>query len=457
MATSPSRRSTGRILRLVFGAVVTLTALAILVGGAVLLWAHESKRDDQGYFTTSFKRFHTDSYALASESLDLSGGAHWLFEAGRLGRIRVHAGSGTSKPIFVGIARTDAVRKYLSGAPYARVTDINYDPFRVKYTTVPGAQKPAEPASQSFWAVSASGPGRQTITWKIEGGRWSVVVMNADASRGVVADVAVGAKISWLIWVAVGLLVLGALVLVGGGLMIYFGARSPPGEGGVVAASQASLLEPAVVEAQTYPVAVEGQLDPHLSRWLWLVKWFLAIPHYVVLVFLWIAFFVLTVVAFFAILFTGRYPRSIFDFNVGVLRWSWRVGFYATQALGTDRYPPFTLDPVDYPATIDVPYPEQLSRGLVLVKWWLLAIPHYVILSFLVGGWSGWLSHWGWHSEWPGLLGVLVFIAGVVLLFTRRYPPDIFRLVLGINRWFFRVVAYAALMRDEYPPFKLDR
>jgi hypothetical protein len=80
-----------------------------------------------------------------------------------------------------------------------------------------------------------------------------------------------------------------------------------------------------------------------------------------------------------------------------------------------------------------------------------------VILSFLVGGWSGWLSAWGWRSEWPGLLGVLVFIAGVVLLFTARYPTDIFRLVLGINRWFFRVVAYAALMRDEYPPFKLDR
>jgi hypothetical protein len=211
-----------------------------------------------------------------------------------------------------------------------------------------------------------------------------------------------------------------------------------------------------------HPLRVDARLDPELSRWLWLVKWLLAIPHFIVLILLFIAFLVLTIVAFFAILFTGRYPRWIFDFNLGVLRWAWRVGFYTYDGLGTDRYPPFTLGPEpDYAATLDVPYPEQLSRGLVLVKWWLLAIPHYLLLGIFLGGgwfaWDGWDDNGRGWSGGPGLITLLVIFAAIALLFTSRYPRGIFDLVVGLNRWVFRVVVYAALMTDVYPPFRLDQ
>lgn len=197
----------------------------------------------------------------------------------------------------------------------------------------------------------------------------------------------------------------------------------------------------------TYPVQVQARLDEPLSRWLWLVKWLLAIPHYLVLLCLWIAFLGVTVVAFFAILFTGRYPRPLFDFNVGVLRWTWRVGYYAYNLLGTDRYPPFSLGEYpDYPATLTVAYPEHLSRGLVLVKWWLLALPQYVIVGAFVGGASS-----------AGLIGVCVFFAALALLFAGSYPCGLYDFGVGMNRWVLRVTAYASLMTDSYPPFRIDQ
>jgi hypothetical protein len=211
---------------------------------------------------------------------------------------------------------------------------------------------------------------------------------------------------------------------------------------------------------EPYPVRVDAALDAPLSRWLWLVKWLLVLPHLVVLAFLWVAFALVTVIAFFAILLTARYPRPLFDFNVGVLRWTWRVQYYSYSALGTDRYPPFTLAEVpDYPAHLTVEYPERLSRGLVLVKWWLLAIPHYLVLAVFVGGGAYYVGHASDQGgAWAGgsLVGLLVLVAAVVLLVTGRYPQPVYDFVLGMDRWSLRVAGYVGLMTDRYPPFRLD-
>ena len=208
--------------------------------------------------------------------------------------------------------------------------------------------------------------------------------------------------------------------------------------------------------AQTGPAAVHlsGDLDPGLSRWKWLVKWFLAIPHLLVLVLLWVAFPVVTIAAGLVILATGRYPESWFEFSVGVLRWQWRVSFYAYGVLGTDSYPPFTLARTGYPARFDVAYPARLSRWKVLVKSWLLALPHLLVIAALSGG--------AWSEQSPdaagiSLLGLLVLIAALILLFTGSYPRGIFDLLLGLNRWVQRTVAYTALLTDAYPPFRLDQ
>lgn len=172
------------------------------------------------------------------------------------------------------------------------------------------------------------------------------------------------------------------------------------------------------------------------GRWVWIFKWLLLFPHYVVLSFLGIGSFVLMVIALFSILFTGKYPKGMFDFNLGVMRWYWRVNFYGYSALGTDKYPSFSLeiDP-NYPADLNIDYPERLNNGLVLVKW-LLAFPHWVII-------------WIFSYIQP----LLILVSAIVLLFTGKYLPELFKIILGMNRWMYRVFAYVE-MTDIYPPFK---
>jgi len=195
----------------------------------------------------------------------------------------------------------------------------------------------------------------------------------------------------------------------------------------------------------TYPVHLRGELTTPPGRWVWLFKWLLIIPHAIVLGFLGLAACIVTVIAFFAVLFTGRYPRGLFDFNVGVMRWGWRVSFYSYNALGTDKYPPFSFDPDPaYPADLEVEYPEKLTNWKVLVKWFL-AIPHLVIVWIFTAAFRNF-----------GLVTILALVNAVVLLFSGKMIDDLFKLTVGMNRWTTRTFSYVFLLRDEYPPFRFE-
>lgn len=451
-----------RIASAVFGILLILPAIAMMLGGGGIGLGYSFGRDDDGYVDSTIDRLETASVAILATEIDLMAdpaGSDWVIE--RLDaevRLRVES---SEKEVFIGIAPEGEVDRYLSGVAHNEITDLD-DDLNAVYRNHAGSNEIAPPTEQSFWTESAVGSTPITLDWSLESGNWSVVLMNADASAGVLADVNVGGKADFILPLAIILMGIGALLTpLALGLILYgtAGDRSEDPDSvepeGVPAAGW--IDEITGLESH-HPVVLQATLDPGLSHWKWLIKWILAIPHFIALIFLWVGFVVLTAIAGVSILFTGRYPRAIFNFNVGVLRWTWRVSYYAsTGGLGSDRYPPFSLDrrPGDH-ATLDIAYPERLSRGLVLIKWWLLAIPHYLIVTLLLGD-IGWANADGTNYGRFSLLGIFAFIAGFSLLFTGKYPRPLFDLIVGLNRWIFRVVAYAALMTDRYPPFRLDQ
>jgi hypothetical protein len=219
--------SAPRLASMILGGLLGLVALGLLAFGALALWG-DAQKDDQGYLATSAHRFSASTYAIATDELDIDlGGPGSVIERDRYGRLRLQATSNTAEPVFVGIAPTRDVSGYLRGTAHSTVADVDTSPFRATYETHHGAARPAPPARQRFWAASAQGAGRQTVTWDVRDGAWSIVVMNADGSRGVDARVSAGADVPFLD--DVGWILAGgglALLVVAGGL-IYLGARTP--------------------------------------------------------------------------------------------------------------------------------------------------------------------------------------------------------------------------------------
>jgi hypothetical protein len=213
----------GRVLLLVFGGLAALLSLVLLAGGSAGAWAL-GERDASGYFTSGTHGFSTSSYALSSDSLEVdSDMPGWVGD--RFATVRIQASS--TRPIFVGIARTTDIERYLAAVQHDEITDVHTGPFTVSSRRVEGSSRPASPAGQSFWRVQASGSGTQTITWPLEKGDWSAVAMNLDGSRGVSVEARFGGRVSALGWLTFGLLVAGALGLLSGAASIYLGARRP--------------------------------------------------------------------------------------------------------------------------------------------------------------------------------------------------------------------------------------
>jgi hypothetical protein len=220
--------SAGRVVLIVLGSIVALLGLALAAGGGFLLWTDLTQREG-GYLTTPTERFATSTYALTRERLEVdTGGSDWIWNDKWLGKVRIRTEGASAKPLFIGIGPEVAVAGYLGRVAHADVEDIDIDPFRVTYRQIAGGAPRRPPTAQNFWAASAAGQGRQTLTWKVRDGDWSVVLMNADASRGVAAEVDLGAKLSFLLWVAIGLLVGGAVLLGGGIALIVLAARTRP-------------------------------------------------------------------------------------------------------------------------------------------------------------------------------------------------------------------------------------
>lgn len=216
-----------RVAALVAGALIALVAFALLVGGGALLWLNGRKADD-GYLSTSAHRFATPADAVATDDLDVDlDGADAVVRDDLLGKVRLKATSNTGKPVFVGIARSEDVARYLRDVRYARLTDVDYSPFHATYRPHRGSDAPAPPSDRHFWAASAHGNGAQRLTWRVQDGSWSVVVMNADGSAGVDAAVSAGATVPFLVPVGWSLIGGGLVLLAGAGALAYVGLRTP--------------------------------------------------------------------------------------------------------------------------------------------------------------------------------------------------------------------------------------
>ena len=195
----------------------------------------------------------------------------------------------------------------------------------------------------------------------------------------------------------------------------------------------------------SYPLTFTVDYPEKLPRGWLLLKvllgyFYIWLPHGIILTLYEIATGIVTFIAFWVVLFTGKYPRGMFGFVVGFLRWSFNLWTHYAYLLH-DEYPPFSNEQkAGYPVTLGIEYPERLSRAGVVLKvllgWLYVGIPHGIILAL-----------------YGIVTSIVAFITFWAILFTEKYPRGMFDFVVDYMRWSLNVTAYLSLLRDEYPPF----
>jgi len=228
--------SGGKIVLLIFGIIVLLVSLVLLLPGGALMWAEKALRDDEGFYTTKTIEFDRDSYAILTEPANIDLGEEWEWlpwvrswcPSDFLTLKIEGSSSDSSKQIFIGVAETSDLERYLTGVEYDEITDFKFRRLSPKYTNHPGTSEPLAPTSQAFWTASAHGAGTQTLEWGIESGTYSFLLMNEDGSRGLDLEALVGIAVPSVLWgIGVGLLIGGLVVLALAVLMIYLAVRRP--------------------------------------------------------------------------------------------------------------------------------------------------------------------------------------------------------------------------------------
>jgi len=455
--------SAGKVALLVFGIIFLLVAVGLMFAGGTLIWVDQALKDDEGFITTDDIDLEPGTpgtqvtHAIITRPADIDLEEKWVWGVIDLATIKVEVkNNNSSKQVFIGIAKESDVEDYLNSVSYNEITEFRIHPYRVYYEYHAGSSEPEEaPTDQEFWEVSSSGAGTRSLEWELESGTWVLVLMNADGSAGIDLSGSIGIKVPWIIWLGIGLLIGGIVVLIIGVLMVYFAARRPMVSGGTKGTVSSISDDSGTVIAEKsngYPASLDIDYpDRALNRLSTFFRIIWIIPIAIILGLvtspLWsesdgcsyqyAAGGILFLPIILMLLFRQKYPRWWFDWNVALTKFAARV--YAYLALLRDEYPSTDEDQAVH---IEIAYPDakqDLNRWLPLVKWFL-AIPHYFVLFFLS-------------------IAALVYvvIAWFAILFTGRYPRGLFDFVAGLFRWYLRVAVYAFLLTtDRYPPFSLS-